>query len=117
MDFENAIAAHVEWKTKLRTAITTQSELDALAAAKDNICPLGRWLHGEAREKYAHLAEFAGCLQSHAAFHREAGRVATLINGKRYDEATAALDAGSPYAKSSMETTMAISKLRKQISA
>jgi Chemoreceptor zinc-binding domain len=117
MDFENAIAAHVEWKTKLRAAITAQSELDALTAAKDDVCPLGKWLHGDARTKYAHLAEYAGCLQSHAAFHREAGRVATLINGKRYTEATSALDAGSPYAKASMDATIAISKLRKQIGA
>jgi methyl-accepting chemotaxis protein len=117
MDFENAIAAHVEWKTKLRGAIAAQSELDAFSAAKDNICPLGKWLHGDARTKYAHLAEFSGCVQSHAAFHREAGRVAALVNARQYGEATAALEAGSPYAKASMETTIAISKLRKQIGA
>ncbi len=117
MDFENAIAAHVEWKTKLRGAIVGQTQLDSFAAAKDDVCPLGQWLHGDARTKYAHLAEFSGCVQSHAAFHREAGRVAALINSRRYDEATAALDTGSPYAKASMETTIAISKLRKQIEA
>jgi len=117
MDFENAIAAHVEWKTKLRSAIIAQSELDSFAAAKDNVCPLGKWLHGDARAKYAHLAEFSGCVQSHAAFHREAGRVAALINARRYDDATAALESGAPYAKSSMDTTTAISKVRKQIGA
>jgi methyl-accepting chemotaxis protein len=117
MDFDHAIAAHVEWKTKLRGAIAAQSELDAFAAAKDNICPLGKWLHGDARQKYAHLADFSTCVQAHAAFHREAGRVAALVNAKQYKEATAALDAGSPYAKASMDTTIAISKLRKEIGA
>jgi methyl-accepting chemotaxis protein len=117
MDFENAISAHVEWKTKLRGAIAAKSELDSFTAARDDVCPLGKWLHGDARTKYAHLAEFSGCVQSHAAFHREAGRVATLINARRYDEATAALDGGAPYAKASMETTIAISKLREQIEA
>jgi methyl-accepting chemotaxis protein len=56
-------------------------------------------------------------VQAHAAFHREAGRVAALVNAKQYKEATAALDAGSPYAKASMDTTIAISKLRKEIGA
>lgn len=46
-----------------------------------------------------------------------AGRVAALINARRYDEATAALDVGGPYAKASMNTTIAISKLRKEIGA
>jgi len=39
------------------------------------------------------------------------------INARRYDEATAALDVGAPYAKASMNTTIAISKLRKEIGA
>ncbi|MGJ0506052.1 MAG: CZB domain-containing protein [Methylocystis sp.] len=117
MDFERAIAAHVEWKTKLRGAIVSQSALDATAAAKDNVCPFGQWLHGEARSKYAHLADFSTCMQAHATFHREAGRVAALINARQYGEATAALDANSPYAKASMDTTVAITKLRREIGA
>lgn len=117
MDFDQAIGAHVEWKTKLRSAINAQSQLDAAAASKDNVCPLGKWLHGEARAKYGHLGAYAACLNSHAAFHREAGRVANLINDRRYDEAKVALDAGAPYAQASMQTSVAITKLRREIGA
>lgn len=115
MDFEDAIAAHVAWKIKLRGAITTRSEVDAVSVARDDKCVLGQWLHGEARQKYAHLAAFTGCVQAHAAFHREAGRVAALINAKQYAEAAAGLDLGSPYARASMDATVAITRLRSEI--
>lgn len=117
MDFDQAISAHVEWKTRFRTAIAAQSQIDAATVSKDNLCPLGKWLHGDARAKYAHLAAFSTCLAAHAAFHREAGRVAGLINEHRFDDARAALEIGTPYAGASMNATVAITKLRREIGA
>lgn len=117
MDFDKAIDAHVEWKTKLRGAIAAQSTLDAAAIGKDNACPLGQWLHGDAKIKYGHLPTFAGCVSAHAVFHREASRVAAMINDKRYTDADAALGAGTPYTSASMATGVAIAKLRKEVGA
>lgn len=117
MNFDNAIAAHVAWKTKFRTAITEKAGMDAAVMGKDNLCPLGKWLHGEARAKYAHLADLSTCIAAHAAFHREAGRIASLINDGQYDAATSGLDIGSAYAQASMNTTVALTKLRREIGA
>jgi methyl-accepting chemotaxis protein len=51
---------------------------------------------------------------SHAGFHAQAGRVATVINAGRYDEADAMLGADSPYAQASNEVAMAIRRLKKE---
>ncbi len=113
MNLDTAIAAHAEWKFKLRTAITSQTQVEAASVAKDNLCALGSWLHGEAKSKYGHLESYRNCLGAHASFHREAGKVAQLINRKKYGEAEAALGAGSPYASASTMTTVSINKLKK----
>jgi len=117
MDFDKAIDAHVGWKTKLRGAIASEARLDAAAIGRDSVCPLGQWLHGDAKIKYGHLPAFAGCVSAHAVFHREAGRVAAMINEKRYADADAALGAGTPYSSASTATGVAIGKLRKAVEA
>lgn len=117
MDFDSAIAAHVAWKTKLRGAIAARTRLDVATIGKDDVCALGQWINGEARAKYGHLATFNGCKSAHAAFHREAGRIAALINAGEYADAEAALGAGTPYASASLATGVAMNKLRADIGA
>jgi hypothetical protein len=117
MDLEKAIGAHVEWKTKFRGAIAAQTQFDAGAVGKDNVCPLGQWLHGEARAKYGKLTSYTSCVRGHAAFHLEAGKVARLINSRQYSEAEAALGGDTPYYAASTEIGVAIARLRKEIGA
>lgn len=112
MNFESAVHAHVEWKMKLRSAIKAQTELDEETIAKDNCCRLGQWLHGEAKVKYGRLAAYQEWLAAHAAFHREAGIVAGLINDKCFSEAEAALASGTPYYGASMAAGVALNKLK-----
>ena len=114
MNLDNAISAHAEWKMKLRSAIAAQSQLDAATISKDNCCPLGQWLHGEARAKYGHLEGFRRCLEAHANFHREAGRVAQLINQKKFSEAEAAIGLNTHYAVASSEAGAAIIHLKRE---
>lgn len=114
MNLESAIQAHAEWKMKLRSAISTQAQLDAATIAKDNCCALGQWLHGEAAAKYGQLSSHMRCVGAHAGFHREAGRVAQLINNKKYSEAESALGSGTTYNTASNEVGGAIIRLRKE---
>lgn len=114
MDFDSAIAAHMQWKVKLRGAIAQQSQLDAASIAKDNVCSVGQWLHGEAKTKYGHLPSHAACLSAHAAFHREAGKIANLINQKHYGQAEDGLANGSPYMDASSEVAVTVTRLRKE---
>ena len=114
MDLDNAIAAHAEWKTKLRGAIQKKEQLDAASISLDNKCPLGQWLHGEAKAKYAKLSSHGNCVAKHAEFHRCAGNVAKTINASNYTEAEAMLASGTPYAAASSAVGVAIIGLRKE---
>lgn len=114
MDLDKALHAHGEWKLKLRTAISKKEQLDATAIGADNRCPLGQWLHGDARGKYGKLKAYGNCVGKHADFHREAGKVAAAINQGRYTEAEAMLNGGTPYAAASSAVGGAILGLKKE---
>jgi methyl-accepting chemotaxis protein len=64
--------------------------------------------------KYGQLPSHKECLSAHASFHREAGKVAQLINQKKYVEAEAALGVGTPYTSASMMTAVAINRIKKE---
>jgi hypothetical protein len=114
MNIESALAKHAEWKLKLRSAILKQETLDAVTISKDNCCELGKWLHSEAKTKYAKLASYTDCVTKHAAFHTEAGKVANAINSKKYTEADAMLNAGTAYSSASNAVGSAILRLKKE---
>jgi Chemoreceptor zinc-binding domain len=114
VDLEKAIQAHGEWKVKLRSAIQKKTQLDAQVVAKDNACPLGQWLHGEAKRHFSALGSYRICVEKHAAFHREAGRIAAVINDGKYSEAESLLGNGTPYAAASTVLASAIVALRKE---
>lgn len=117
MDLDLAGQAHAQWKVKLRMAISKQETLDAASIGADNCCPLGKWLHGDARGLYGKLPAYRDCVDRHAAFHREAGAVATAINQKRFAQADKMLDAGTPYAAASSAVGSAILGLKKASAA
>lgn len=114
MDLDHAIQAHAEWKVKLRAAIAKKDILDAAAISTDKHCPLGKWLHAEARQALGHTTSYARCVEDHAAFHKEAGKVAQAINARRYNEAESMLAAGTPYAKTSSAVGVAIIQLKQE---
>ena len=112
IDFDAAIGRHAEWKFRLRGAITRKEKLDVATISKDDQCVLGKWLHGNAAQKYGALACFKTCLADHAAFHREAGRVASEINAGNFAKAEEMLDYGTPYSNASQSVSKAIKELR-----
>jgi methyl-accepting chemotaxis protein len=115
MDLDHANMAHAQWKVKLRSAISAKEAMDTATISKDNKCEFGQWLHGDAKAKFGHLSSYGKCVAAHAAFHIEAGKVATLINAKRYDDAAAMLGMGTPFAESSGNVTTAIFAMQKQV--
>ena len=72
---------------KFRGAIQEKEQLDVAAISSDDKCPIGQWLHGEAKEQYARLTSYALCVVKHAEFHQSAGKVAAKINAGNYAEA------------------------------
>jgi aerotaxis receptor len=116
-DLDQAVAAHLQWKTKLRNAIDRGEKLDVDTVCRDDRCPLGQWIHGEGRTRWGHVPELTKLLQEHAAFHRTVGDVARQINAGQKEAATRALAGGTAFARATQATVMAIKALQRAIAS
>lgn len=94
MDFEAALRAHLEWKSRFLTAIRTGGTLDATEIGRDDRCALGQWLHGEARQRWGSTVQYAQALDAHRAFHVLAAGVAELITAGHHAQAAQAIGGG-----------------------
>ena len=112
---ESAIAAHANWKIKLRKAAETRQHLDAGTIARDDACDLGKWLHGEGGRQHSHLPAFSGLVTQHRAFHQAAGRVADTINSGETEKASRMLANNTPFTKATGEVIKAIQALRREM--
>jgi len=114
MNLNQAISKHIEWKVKFFTAILRHETMDTETISKDNCCELGKWLHEDGKAQFGNLASYAICLDKHATFHKEAGKIAIKINEKKFNDAEAMLNAGQPYTTSSNNLSLAIKNLEKE---
>jgi methyl-accepting chemotaxis protein len=102
MNAEKAIEAHRKWKERFYIAMQKREHLNVAEILADNCCEFGQWLHGEAKEKFGHLASYRTCVELHAAFHQEAGKVAQDINTGNFLEANKKMVMlNAPYAQAS----------------
>jgi hypothetical protein len=114
INLDDAIKAHADWKTKFRVAISRQETMDAATIAKDDCCVLGKWLYGEGKQQYSGVESYGTLLAKHKTFHVQAGNVANLVNAHKYQEAEAALGAGTSYTAASSDVGQAVIRLRKE---
>lgn len=114
MDLNQAIEKHAEWKLKFRSAISKKENMDAGSISRDNCCELGKWLHSEGKIKFGSLKSHSACVSKHATFHVEAGKIAQAINARKFSEAEAMLNAGTPYASASSAVGVAVLQLKKE---
>jgi len=102
-EVSTAISAHAEWKRRLRDAVIRgHCELGSDEIARDDYCPLGRWLHGmpvESRNDHV----YDDIIEVHARFHRAASDVVQFLEAGRIDDARAAMDSDSEFAQASEE--------------
>lgn len=97
------IAAHGQWKARLRDAIATgKSEFNPLTVKGDNNCAFGKWLYGLGPEGKS-SPYYAMVKEKHAKFHQTTGEVLALALAGKKDEATKLTAIGSEYAKLSAE--------------
>jgi hypothetical protein len=115
MDFDEAIAAHVGWKAKLRSYIThADKSLDASVIEKDNLCSLGKWIYSEGL-KYKSSQHYTELVSEHAKFHKCAALIVRHIDAGKKKEAEEMIGANSEYSEISMEVVTKIRKLRREI--
>ena len=87
MEFDQAIAAHASWKSKLSKYLANpDGSLQPTEIAKDDRCELGKWIAGEGK-KFANLPEYAIVKSDHARFHKVAAGIVQRANeGQRVSE-------------------------------
>lgn len=93
MNHDKALEAHLKWIARLREDLVKGVAVDPHAIARDDLCDLGRWLHGEGR-RYCNLEGYDTLAALHHAFHKSAAHSAELAQAGRLEEALANLDGG-----------------------
>ncbi len=110
IDFKEAISRHLQWKTNLRNAALHNEPLDVETIRRDDCCPLGKWLHGDAQSKWRGQPRFVELLDRHKAFHCEAAEVAQVIQSGDPKAGLRMLEAGTRFAEATQAVVMAIKK-------
>ena len=85
--------------------------MDLERIARDDCCDVGKWLKASSTEPWSAAGSYQACVQAHAQFHREAGKIAAAICGGRPLEAEEMLQPGKPYAAAALQVVMALAKL------
>lgn len=116
MDFDEAIRAHSTWKIKLQQYLSNpDNSINVVELAKDNVCPLGCWIHGEGLRNYGKLPEHKTLLEQHREFHKAAADIVMRKNKGEDVKAETALGAQSPFAKHSANVVASIMQMKRQI--
>jgi methyl-accepting chemotaxis protein len=116
INLDNAIQAHADWRTKLRSAASHNEQVDAETIGRDDCCELGKWLHGAGNSKFGGKPTFVALISGHREFHIEAGKVARAINQGMGAQVEKMLDSGTPFARASREVGRLIVQIKKEIS-
>jgi methyl-accepting chemotaxis protein len=118
MDLDIAIQKHAQWKFKFNSHLQsvksgqTVEALDVATIAKDNCCDFGKWLHGEAKARFAEKPAWSKCVTAHAEFHREAGKIAQALNAKKAEEAERMMAPHTAFAEASRAVGVAIIEMK-----
>lgn len=112
-NFDQAIAAHRDWKVRLRKAIAGHETLDADTICRDDRCALGKWIHGPGAAQWGQRPGFAPLQAKHAEFHEVAGGVARKINAGQYADAERLIGSGSRFATVSTEVTTLLTQAKR----
>jgi methyl-accepting chemotaxis protein len=116
VNFDDAIQAHAAWKIKLAVYLKRpDGTINSADLGSDNRCPLGQWLHGDAKKNHSSLAEYQTLMTEHARFHRVAGRIADQANSGVRMNTEAVLGGGGEFATASLNVVKAVRNLKAKV--
>jgi len=108
MDFDKAVAMHVDWKRKLRSYLKNPDySLKAAEIAMDDKCELGEWIATKGTTS-AHLPEYAALKSNHSHFHKVAADVVRRADSGQDVSEEVALGAESEFASASRAVVRSI---------
>ena len=111
-----AVAAHRDWKFKLRKAIETgQCESTPDKVKMDNNCSFGKWLHYRIDPSVKNTPNYIEIVDLHAQFHREAGSILELaLNGDKA-KAASLMESGTKFVSLSSSLTVKMMEWQKAL--
>jgi len=114
MNFDDAVAAHSEWKRKLNSYVRNPDHsLKASEVDADDRCELGKWLKGEGQQ-YSAAPEFARLTKEHARFHKAAADIVSRVDSGQDVSADLAIGGGSEFGRASSAVVLAIMGMKKK---
>jgi methyl-accepting chemotaxis protein len=115
INLDNAIKAHANWRSKLRTAAMRKERMDADTAGRDDCCELGKWLHGAGQSQYGGRPSFVELVGAHREFHQEAGKVARTINSGATDVAEQMLQSDTAFSRATQKVGRLVVQLQSEL--
>ena len=116
--FEQAVAAHEEWKRTFERAVRNGGgDFQVEAVRVDDRCPLGIWLHGDARQEVANPTASGMLRDIHAEFHTAAADVLALALDDRVREAVHGMGGGTQYGQWSAMLLHALNRYAEEAGA
>lgn len=114
MTRDDAIRAHREWKSRFLVAMARNEGMNVAEISADNSCKFGKWLHSEGKTRFGEVHAYQECVEAHAAFHVEAGKIAQRVNEGLIQEANQMLGYDTPYAKASEDLSVRVFAMFKE---
>ncbi len=87
IDLGAAKAAHLSWKTRLRSFLDGKSSLTEKEAVSHMDCAFGKWYYSEGKEKYGSLREFTSIESPHEKLHAQVKEAIRYRQAKEFDRA------------------------------
>lgn len=116
LDFTAAIMAHRKWRERLEAHIAGKSDetLDAKAVCRDDLCALGKWLHGPNAVFLSNLPSYPELKETHARFHLSAGEIISAAQAGNLDTARRLLSQGT-FPNASIKVQILIARLMSEL--
>jgi hypothetical protein len=87
LDFARVKMAHRSWRLKLRGFLDGREDLDPRKLASHRDCELGKWIYGEAMNRYGDWREFRDLEKKHASMHALVKQIVELKHAGKTAEA------------------------------
>jgi methyl-accepting chemotaxis protein len=117
VNFDEAIAAHLQWRTRLSCYVAQPDRsLSAADVILTDRCELGRWIGGEGK-RYGGIPDFTSLVASHAQFHRAAAAVVAKADSGQCVTQDIALGLQSGYGAASAEIVKTLMVMKTRVPA
>ncbi len=111
---QDAIASHIRWKITLLLAVQMREPLSDRATRSlqhPEECSIHKWLLSDHTRHFRGTRDHRTVLDSHAAFHSQMLKVATLLRAGDFDQAEGLLNQSGPFQAASISLANAIMAL------